>query len=345
MAVQKTLFLLAVTLVGLLFTLLKVPAGWLIGALLTGIFYRLWIGKLQFSDSVFKLALALVGVNIGFMMNMSFFSNLLHFFLPLFVAIGLLLAAGIVFGHLLHRLTGLDSVTSFFCFIPGGASEAVAISQEYGANEPIVAAFHSTRIFLYVLTIPILVGITNPLPSKTGLNLSDYSITFTEVLVIGVIIILAIYLSKLYKLPAGTLLYAMLFGFLLNQFVLDIDNPPSLIVAIGQLLLGGIIGLRFTRETFKKLKQVGKYGILLLFTFYGFSFAVAYLFTVSSPLDFLMSLLSSVPAGAAEMASTAYFLQLDASLVASLQLTRLITIFIMMPVLAHLLFRARARKQ
>lgn len=63
--IRKIVYLLGAAAVGGLLSWLHMPAGWLIGALLTGAYYRLRIGDLRFHPLVFLFAFALIGVNIG----------------------------------------------------------------------------------------------------------------------------------------------------------------------------------------------------------------------------------------------------------------------------------------
>ncbi|WP_052363661.1 AbrB family transcriptional regulator [Geomicrobium sp. JCM 19037] len=152
--IKKVGFLLVAFIVGIVFQTMGVPAGWLLGALLTGIFYGLFIETYNFKGWPFALALALVGANIGIIMEAELFVHLHQYFFPLLVTLMITLFGGLGFGLLLNKWTGLDRTTAFFCTVPGGASEVIALSAHYGADERVVAAFHTARITMFVLLIP-----------------------------------------------------------------------------------------------------------------------------------------------------------------------------------------------
>lgn len=91
--------------------------------------------------------------------------------------------------------------------------------------------------------------------------------------------------------------------------------------------------MRFDRETLKELARIGKPSAAALSLYVVMSVGLALVFFVLTPLPFYTTLLAIVPAGAAEMASTAATLELDATVVATLQMLRVLTLFIALPML------------
>lgn len=329
---------------GALFSYIGIPAGWLIGALFTGVAYSLFFGELKFYPGLFQFALAFIGVNIGLMMKVEMFSAIRAFFIPLLISLVMILAGSWLFGKILQRFSSVDEKTAFFCCIPGGASVMMALSEEYGADQRIVAAFHSTRIILFVLMVPLLAGLLAGDPGAQGAAVSPPAAASAgihpfDLLLFAGIVLAALGLSKVLRIPAAPFLYAMLLGFLFNQYVFEIGTMPQAVIGIGQVLLGGMIGLRFDRSVFRKLKEIGVTSIIVMLLYLGMSFLVSTIFFWLTPLDYVTSLLSIVPAGAAEMASTAALLDLKASIVASLQLVRLLIIFLLLPLIIPLLVK------
>jgi hypothetical protein len=131
----------------------------------------------------------------------------------------------------------------------------------------------------------------------------------------------------------------MLIAFLLNQFVVHIGEMPTDIVGIGQVLLGANIGLRFDHTALKQLKEIGWLSIGILMLFLVLTFVVSLIFFLLTKLDFVSSLLSMSPGGAPQMASTAAVLHLDASMVAAVQLIRLLIIFLLLPIVIPFLVK------
>ncbi|SDN79491.1 AbrB family transcriptional regulator [Alkalicoccus daliensis] len=316
---------------GFMFDYINIPAGWLLGALLFGILYGLSRSDVTYDGVPFKLALTLVGANIGILMERELFGVLGTYFVPLFISLLLTFAGSFCLGWLLFkRAPMLDKRTALFCCIPGGASEIISVSGDYGADSRIVAAFHTARITFFVLLIPLIAGVWSPgdtfeLPEESSIFTVEHFVIF--VLVIAA----ASFLNSRWKIPAGALLYAILLGFFLGEFVFDIEEVPSYIGGIGQALIGVMVGVRFDRKTFLRLKQVGFISARIIFLFLVLGFLLAYVFHVLSGASYVVSLLSIVPAGAAEMSATAFALGLAPTLVASLQILRVIAIFLSLP--------------
>ena len=60
---------------------------------------------------------------------------------------------------LLRRLTGVDSATAVFASMPGGAAEMTVLGERNGGRIDFIAAAHTLRIALVVLSIPALVTV------------------------------------------------------------------------------------------------------------------------------------------------------------------------------------------
>ncbi|HET7616787.1 MAG TPA: AbrB family transcriptional regulator, partial [Bacillales bacterium] len=338
---------------GWLFALLQIPAGWLIGSLLVGVCYRLWIGELTLPPYVFPFALSLIGANIGLSMKVSMFTEVAKYFLPLVISLVAVLLGSWLFSLMLAKYSQLDSKTALFCCVPGGASVMLALSQEYGADQRIVAAFQSARVIVIVLAVPLLAGLmahlngagkSVPASAQAAQAVSAADVLwfpgFRYVVVLGMIG-LALALAKYIKIPAAQFLYAMLIAFVLNQFFVHIGTLPNVVVGFGQVLLGANIGLRFDRTALKQLKSIGWLSSGILFMFLVLTFAISLIFFFLTPLDYVTSMLSMAPGGAPQMSSSAAVLNLDASIVASVQLVRLLIIFLLLPAVIPYLMKKK----
>ncbi|MGO4890010.1 AbrB family transcriptional regulator [Anaerobacillus sp. MEB173] len=331
--VQKVAYLILAVLVGYIFVLLSVPAGWLLGSLLTGIFCSLFIKKLIFPDIIFKFVLGIVGTNIGFMMQPTIFSEMKSFIFPLIITIFITILYALLLGIYLRQNSFLDANTAFFCCLPGGASEAIAISKDYGADQRIVAAFHTGRITFFVLTIPFIVGIFNRGNIEIITEQNEIALTPSKLAIFLLILCSAVFISKNIKIPGGILLVSMLLGFLVGTLLIGVNGMPRYVTGIGQALIGALIGMRFDRESLEQLKSLGPISIKIIVVYLIMSIAVSILFYILTPASFFISLLGTVPAGAPEMSSTATALNLAPALVASLQIMRVMTILLILPLL------------
>ncbi|SFE59810.1 AbrB family transcriptional regulator [Alteribacillus iranensis] len=324
---------------GFLLDSLQVPAGWLLGALIFGIVSSLVRPGLGFEGKPFTLALALVGTNIGILMTAQNFIEMKTYMVPLAFSILLTFAFSFLLAWLFYRGGAgvIDKRTAFFCCIPGGASEVIAVSGDYGANQQIVGAFHSFRITFFVLLIPILAGLGSSSSASAPQDIeTSTSFTMELFFLLLVSISVAIFLNALVKIPAGTLLYAIILGFIGSEYVLHLSDIPGFVGGIGQALIGVMVGVKFNRDTFYKLKRLGLISVGIMLLYFFFSVGLALFFHMLTGLSYAVSLLSVVPAGASEMAVTSFALNLNPSVVASLQIVRVVVLFLSLPVLIKL---------
>ena len=311
---------------------LGIPAGWLICSIITGIIWGVFRGGYSFDGRPFKIALAFVAANIGLKLDPKIIFEIRFLIFPLLLTILLTITIGYFLSILLYRNSNLDQVTAFFCCIPGGASEIISISKEYGADERIVAAFHTVRITFFVLTIPIIIGYLNT-PAVVDVIQDVAKLEMSHFYFFPIVVFLTLFLDAKLRIPGGALLFSIAISFLLSSFVIDIALPPSYLSGIGQALIGGMVGGRFDKKVLAQLVSVGKITIAVIGIFFVVSILMSGLFHFMTKLSFSISLIGTVPAGAAEMSATAIALDISPSIVATLHIVRIMVIFFTLPLL------------
>ncbi|GAE35912.1 AbrB family transcriptional regulator [Halalkalibacter akibai] len=335
--INKTIYLLAAVTVGGIFAWLKVPAGWLLGSILAGIICSFFIIKLYLPNKLFNVVLAIIGGNIGLMLRPEQFLNYQALILPFLLTLVTTIAGGLLLGKFLKRFSNLNHNTAFFCCLPGGASEVIALSHKYGANEQIVAAFHTTRITLFVLVIPLVVGMNVSVIGQQNLLLNSSVLlqAIWAILILLVITVATLFFSQKFTFPGASLFFAIGLGFT-GHILFPSIEVPGFIMGMAQAIMGAIIGIRFDRQSLLQLKSIGGISAVTLLIYFLMSLALATIFFLLTPIDWFTSLLGIVAAGAAEMASTAAALNLDAAMVATLQMARVLALFLALPFLIKL---------
>ncbi|WP_017725909.1 AbrB family transcriptional regulator [Halalkalibacterium ligniniphilum] len=318
--------------VGGVFSWLQVPAGWLLGSLLAGIVSAFFIKKVMLSDRLFKYSLAMIGGSIGFMLRPEQFLHYHTLLLPFLLTLILTLIGGLLLGRFLKRYSALNANTAFFCCLPGGASEVIALSKEYGADQRIVAAFHTTRITFFVFTIPLVVGLYVPTATDVIGSRISWGESTLALLTLACVMLLTLIFSKYIHFPGGALFFAIGLGFVAHLLLPTVEMP-GFVTGIAQGIMGAIIGMRFDRDTFMELRNIGAVSALTLLLYFVMSMGLALVFWGLTPIGWFTSLLSIVPAGAAEMASTATALGIEPAMVATLQMARVLALFLALPFL------------
>lgn len=145
---------------------LKVPAGAFVGAMIAVAIFNMYTGKGQMPMQFKLVAQIVVGGMIGLNFKMDTLSELKSLLMPaLIILIGLTFYC-ILLGFIIHKVTGLDLVTSLFSTSPGGITDMTLISEAYGAETPKVAILHLVRLVTVITVLPAAIGYFSKLLSK-----------------------------------------------------------------------------------------------------------------------------------------------------------------------------------
>ncbi|KJR99614.1 MAG: hypothetical protein VR68_08930 [Peptococcaceae bacterium BRH_c4a] len=336
----KQLLLLGIIAVcgGVAFYLLHTPIPFLLGSMIAVLLFQVLRAEPHVVPRTTTMfAQSIIGLNIGMAFSPGIYREIGHLILPLAGYLLTILLLGLLAGYLLYKMSGLDPLTALFCCAPGGASEMIGLADEFKVDAQIVAVYHSFRIVFIIsfmsFFIPWLDMVRDG--ARQVFNVSQRSLaggTNIEA-VLGLLLISAICftISKRVRIPASALFISLIVGILLNTFVLHMPKAPLLFNAVGQLVLGIAIGSRFNQVSLRKINRL-KYTIafsILLTVFSALVLGVAFSHITSE--NMIISLLSIVPGGASEMATIAFSLGYDVTMVTTIQFVRLFAVFIVGP--------------
>lgn len=335
----RVLFLAAAAGGGFLLSFAGVPAGWLVGGILAGILLQ-WVSRgKRIGNDWFNFFKTFIGLNIGVMFNAGVFLRSGELILPFLVVLILTFLGGGALGFLMYRYSRLDPMTAFFCCIPGGASEVIAVSRDYGADQRVVAAFHSARIVSIVLITPAFLTLVSGLEIRRGANVPFQEFAALDALILLLCGAAAYALNRRFKIPAGTLIYSIALGIAAHWAFIDSAATSRVMSAFAQSFIGCVIGMQFDRDTMRQIRHMGPIGLMILGLYFLMGVGITVVFDQMTSGGYVTSYLSVIPAGAVEMAAIASSLGLEATTVATMQISRLLIIFLVMPKLILLLLR------
>ncbi len=344
---EWTIFLvLAVAVVGGLIGLrLKLPAGAMLGAMIAVAIFTV-VTDLQVIPPWFKVCAQMVsGGYIGTTMT----RESLHQMKKVAPAIVFLLLGMLVINvtvaFILHLTSPLDLVTCLFATAPGGMTDMTIISDDMGANSPIVSVFQVCRMSLAISTFPLIIprlcGIegaggrrkkgkkkAQPLSGEQKKNLA--------------LTILVAFCSGLlgYKsgLPGGTMLFAVI-GVSTTKLVWNIGFIPLKVKQGAQMISGSFIGAKITMATVSLIASMWYNVVLVIGIFFPMCLGLGWLMHKVCKIDLLTGLYCSAPAGASEMALIASDVGADGPNVAILQISRMLGVIAFFPSIFTMLLR------
>ena len=134
---------------------LKIPAGALIGAMLTIILFKMTMKMHWEIPKGFSFALQ---VFLGIMVGATFQPDLLNVMkkiaLPVFISCVVLVGAGALMAIIFNRIGLVDFGTAYLGTSPGAMSALIAMALDSGAQPMLVVCFHFVRVVFVILTAP-----------------------------------------------------------------------------------------------------------------------------------------------------------------------------------------------
>lgn len=322
----------------------KIPLARLIGPIIA-------IGTLKvlgvniIAPEYLKAAVSIVlGCFFGMFFNKEVVNRMKMLILPcLFLVIANIIVT-LFNGYVLTTNPLVDKATALFSVVPGGISEIAIIALSYQTDLVQVTTFHMARLLAVVLVVP-------PIITKIFGNGNSHEETgqavanSTEVLLgetneekhwllyifIGFIGSIIFYILKVpSNFIIGSLVAVIIFN-IIKKDTLHIAPLPKKLNDLAQMIMGGIIGLSFTQDSLTEIGQLFFPILGITSLIIGGSVLIAWLISKIYKIDFLTSLMASIPGGLLPMIIMAEELKADVVVVSTLQIVRLLTAVLIIP--------------
>ncbi len=324
--------------VGFLLDGLQVPAGWLLGPMIVGIFYVIQQGHSQPLPPIFMtLGKALIALATAARFSPETLTIATTYPIPLLFSLLLTGILSLIHGYFLSRWGGVDRVTGLLSFIPGGASSIVSIAEEMGADTVAITLLQYIRVLLVMLIIPTLTTLFFPVASTATIFLQVTEVSHHSIPLVWNLLILALccvtgtILGKKFSIPAAGFLGTFLVGLTVFWTAPDLLEVPQWLFTTGLLFVGLSIGLKFNLKAVKKLWKAVLIDIGLVASLILFCLGIGYGFHLMTQIDTVTAILGLTPGGIEAMIATVMQMGGDTGLVLALQLSRMLTIILFAP--------------
>jgi hypothetical protein len=140
---------------GLIGAKLKIPAGVLIGSMLSVIFFKLFMqSQWEMPEGFNFITQVLVGVMVASTFHPDMVKALEAIALPVILSSLVLMCAGGILAFVISRFHLLDPVTAYIATSPGAMTAMIPMSIEGSANSVTVTCFHFFRLLFILITAP-----------------------------------------------------------------------------------------------------------------------------------------------------------------------------------------------
>ncbi len=293
---------------------LGLPLPWLLGALAATTAASLTGLRLRVPEQLRRPMIAVLGAMLGTTFAPERLEGALSW-LPSLAALPayVVLVGGVIFLYL-RICSEFDPTSAFFAATPGGLSEMIALSDQLGGDQRRVSLVHGARLLFIVSTIPFIARVFGyqpaPRPSslEIGFDLGDLAL-------LAALSGLGYLLARRVHLPAATFVGPLLGSAAAHLAGWTETEPPYVLMACAQLVLGSAIGARFTGTPLALIGRTLLLGagatVLMLLITLAFGAALHPLTGYSLTL----LLLAFIPGGLTEMSLIALAMGVDPAFV------------------------------
>jgi membrane AbrB-like protein len=320
---------------GALFAYLQLPLAWLLGALIATTIASLAGLRMAVPNRLRQPMIAVLGAMLGTTFTPERVEAALAWLPSLGSLLVYVLLVGAVIWLYLRRFSGFDPVTTFFAATPGGLSEMVALSAQLGGDQRTVSLVHGTRVLFIALTIPFLASLYQEPAPRPAVDL--LAIAWGPLLALAGFGLIGYGVAARLRLPAAAFIGPLLGSAVAHGTGLLAVQPPYLLMAVAQLVIGASVGVRFCGFAPAQLGRAMLLGagatLLMLLITLAFGGALHEL--TGEPLALL--LLAFIPGGLVEMSLIALGLGADPAFVVTHHAARIfLVVLIALPVSAWL---------
>lgn len=331
---------------GAAFFLLALPLPWMLGAMAATAGATIAGLRLRIDDRLRHTMFAILGVMVGSTFTPEVLEHAVRWPETIAVLVLFVVGATAISWVIYRNLGGLDARSAVFAGTPGGLNEMVILTESVGGNVRGVALAQSARIFVVVMTLPILLRLifgTEPSDRLVPAAPLWGIFTLVDVGLLAVAATAGMMLARAISIPAWQLTGAMFGSAVVHATGLSSAIPPGLLIAAAQVIIGISVGARFAGLTLRDLGRALALGALASTAMLAFAAGLALALAPMVDIPFASILLAYAPGGVTEMSLVALALGLDVAFVATHHVVRIMLIVTVGPMLFRRLGATRQR--
>lgn len=309
---------------GGLFALFGWPAAWLMGAMIAIAIAALAGLPVGLPPSLREGAFVLLGISMGSTVTPEGLAQMQSWPGSIVLLAVSVLATLTISALYLQRVHGWDPVTARFASMPGAFSAVVVFAATSSADLPRVILAQSLRVFtLVALMPPLLTFLNGGSAGVPAVPLAGTNTVGEAVAVFAASCGLAAVLHR-FRVPAGTLLGAMIASALLHATGLVHGRFPTPLVIVGFVATGVVIGVRFRGTSITTLVRTVPGAVASILLALAISAGIAAVGAWLLGLPFGQLWLAYAPGGVEAMAAMALSLALDPAFVGAHHVLRIL---------------------
>ncbi len=231
---------------------------------------------------------------------------------------------------LMRRLWGADRRTAVLSAAPGHLSYVLGLADAGGLDMRMIAVVQSIRLLLLTLTVPPLVllfdtNLAVGTPLRAAMSPGWLAASLVAAAIAGAIL-------KRLRLPAAYLLGGMAISTVTHLGGIVSGHVPTVLAIPAYVLLGTLIGTRFSGVSLGELRVAAAAGLALTATAVAIALVFAFGAATLTGLPLDQTLIAFAPGGVETMSAMALLMNVDPTFVAAHHVSRLFFLTFLIPV-------------
>lgn len=325
---------------------IRVPAGAIIGAIISVAFVSIAFGFAEMPSGIKFVTQTIAGAYIGSGLTRESLREIKDLALSACILIVSLMLTNILLGFILYYTSTLDLCTSLFAVVPGGIAEMSVIADDMGANTAIVSVFQVARLVGTLCTFPVLITrimnaekqILDAGVEKLNTGFIPTGTHWHEFYFVMLVAVAAGTLGQLTNFPGGVLLFSVIST---GYFKIKTNKGyvPKSMKRLAQTLMGAYVGVKVTRDVLITIGSLWPHVIMVVVAYFFFCLLTGLTMSKLAKVDKITAAFSCTPSGASDMALIASEFGTVTPTIAALQIIRVVSIIAIFPSMISLILK------
>ncbi len=305
---------------GAVFWLLNLPAGWLAGSMLAVTAAALSGVRTWLPNWLRSTVFVLFGIQLGSTVTRQTVEHIGHWPVSMALMAATVAAVTAVSFVYYRRIAGWPPISSLLGGVPGAFSTVLALADAYKADIAAVAVVQCIRLFFLVAVLPLMMTVVGMHGGAIIVSAAPMSLTS-----LGLMIIAGAaggYVLYRLKVPAGLIFGAAAPAAILKLTGFAEGALPSGVLVPAYIILGAMIGSRFSEFSLPRLKSLIGVGLGSFVLAFAVAATGAIVASWLTGISLALTLIAFAPGGLDTMTILAFALGLDPTFVAAHQIGR-----------------------
>lgn len=330
---------------GFLFFKLKVPGGYMVGAVVAVAAINIIWGAGYMPKDSKTLVQIIAGSFIGCSMEKSDIKRLPKIIKPTLIMLSAFLLLNLITGFIIYIVSPLDLVTSLMSTVPGGISDTPIIAASMGADAPKVAVMQIVRQVLGIGVLPSLIMFYDKRKRVPDAHVGDVysekrkkSSTKSWQALLMTLAVAAVFgvLGKWSRFPSGSFVFPIV-AVLILKLKFDFAYLPRWMKQGAQVLSGCYIGSVITMKDVIDLRYLLVPLAIIILGYIANCFGTGILISKTCGFSKKEAMLITTPAGASDMALISSDIGVENTDVVILQVVRAVVVMTLFPQIVNLI--------